>query len=284
MPHEATAILSSLDAAVSPAAVAAISSSHDAAISSSHDAAISSSHAAAASSSHDAAISSSHAAATLSSRVTALFPAGVVAADLRGNADPACLHPDEMRECRDFGAKRVADFAAGRLCARRALSELGFADFALHREPDRRPRWPESIVGSISHTDGFCVAVVAKRDAFRALGVDAEQLGRAGEDLWDLLFTPTEKARLYALPAEERGTTASIAHSAKEAYYKCQFGVTGAWLDFADVEIAFDGGLSRQGAFRVTPGRHAPPLPSGAVRGRYALAGPVVLTGLAMLR
>jgi 4'-phosphopantetheinyl transferase EntD len=229
------------------------------------------------------AVSSAHVSAVVSSRVAALFPAGVVAAELHGAADPACLHPDEMRECREFGAKRVADFAAGRLCARRALNELGIADFALHRAPDRQPRWPESIVGSISHTTGFCAAVAAKRGAFRSLGFDAEQLGRAGEDLWELLFTPTELARLHALPAGERATSASISHSAKEAYYKCQFSVTGKWLDFTDVEITFDGGLSGQGAFRVTPGRRVPPLPSGAVRGRYALAGTVVLTGLAML-
>ena len=235
------------------------------------------------SSAHIAAIKSSHDAAVLSSQGAALFPAGVVAAELLGTGDPALLHPGEARECRDFGARRVADFTAGRLCARRALSELGFAEFALHRERDLRPSWPESIVGSISHTAGICAAVVAKRGALRSLGIDAEQLGRAGQDLWELLFTPTEMARLYSLAPGERTKAASIAHSAKEAYYKCQFDVTGAWLDFTDVEIEFDGALSGQGAFRVMPGRRTPPLPPGAVRGRYALAGTVVLTGLAML-
>src|ERR1700720_856307 len=115
--------------------------------------------------------------ATLSPPLSGLFPAGVVAADLREPGDPALLLPAEARYLGRAIPKRAREFAAGRLCARPALAELGILDVAIEVGDDRQPIWPDSMVGSITHTAGFCAAVVAERRVVGALGLDREAVG-----------------------------------------------------------------------------------------------------------
>jgi len=102
--------------------------------------------------------------ADLSPTLSRLFLPGVVAADLRGPGDVKLLMPEEARYLGRAVPKRVREFAAGRLCARRALAEFGIVDFAVEVADDRQPVWPASMVGSITHTAGFCAAVAAERN------------------------------------------------------------------------------------------------------------------------
>jgi 4'-phosphopantetheinyl transferase EntD len=211
-----------------------------------------------------------------------LFAPGVVAMELRGRADTRALAPEEARECRGFAPKRVADFAAGRLCARRALEVLGYGGFALGVAEDRRPRWPIGVVGSISHTANFCAAVVVTSRNFESIGLDAERLATIDEELWPTLFTPEETAWLRSLGLD-RERAATIIFSAKEAYYKCHFGMTPTWLDFTDVVVTLPQSNAESGAFTV----HAA---SGSERraapraGRYMTCEDVIITGVAHAR
>jgi len=223
-------------------------------------------------------------AAKSSPLVAMVVPAGAFAAELRGTADAASLYPEELADCTSFGPRRLADFAAGRLCARLALAQLGFEDFPLHRNADRRPGWPAPVVGSISHTAGFCAAVAGERARFPSIGLDVEVTGRVTHDLWPLIFTPAETARLRALPDEQRSVAATIAFSAKEAYYKCQFGITGNWLDFSDVEIAVEETLLPQGSLRVVPCDAARMTLRGtSLHARYAREDRIVVTGITLV-
>jgi len=117
--------------------------------------------------------------ASLSPILAGLFPQGVVAAELREPADAALLLPEERQSCSGFGSKRLEEFAAGRVCARRALAELGIIGFPLPADDDRRPCWPRDVAGSITHTTGFCGAVVAGRDLRRS-GDDGGLRGTRG--------------------------------------------------------------------------------------------------------
>ena len=219
--------------------------------------------------------------AELSPLVSSLFPSGVVAAELHGAASVMDLHPDERFDCTTFAERRANEYAAGRLCARRALREFGFGNVPLRRDRDRRPIWPDAMVGSISHTYGYCGAVVASATGFDSVGFDAEVTGRVTEDVWPQLFTRAEIARLRALPERLRPAGATLCHSAKEAYYKCQFGVTRSWLDFTDVEIDFDAELPERGTFEVRPPRRLLSLFGVAQSGTYARADAITLTGIA---
>jgi 4'-phosphopantetheinyl transferase EntD len=175
--------------------------------------------------------------AGLSAPLSSLFPAGIVAAELRAPGDPGLLLPAEAEYLERASPKRIQEFAAGRLCARRALAEFGVHDFALRVGDDRRPIWPDFIVGSITHTAGFCAAVVAERKRFAGVGVDSEIVGHVPEDIWPSICVAQETAWLHSLAASEQAAAVTLVFAAKEAFYKCQYPITEEWLDFHDLAI-----------------------------------------------
>jgi hypothetical protein len=88
-----------------------------------------------------------------------LFPEGAACVELRAPGDVSQLFPTEETHIQAAVAKRRAEFAAGRVCARSALAELGAPLAPLGVRPDRSPDWPAGLTGSITHTQGFCGAV-----------------------------------------------------------------------------------------------------------------------------
>lgn len=205
----------------------------------------------------------------------ALLPPGIIAFETRDFRHSPALWPDERLAVSNAVPKRVEEFAAGRACARRALAELGHAPAALLRGAGRAPAWPANATGSITHSDGYCAAAVASRDAFAAIGIDAETLGRVDEAIARRICTPEEQARLSALDPERRAEAATILFSAKEAFFKCQHALGGNLNEFRNVEL-----LLEDGAFRVTLRR--PSSVSLPLEGRYAIAGGMVFTGIAL--
>ncbi len=226
-----------------------------------------------------------HNPAVLSAWIGGLFGSGVVAAELRADPDAALLYPLEAAACARFAPKRLAEYAAGRLCARRALAELGITGFPLVANADRSPRWPSTVVGSITHTDRFCAAVVAAAHVYGGIGIDAETIGRITPQIRSLIFTARENELLDALDDAERAQASTIVFSAKEAFYKCQYAVTRAWRDFHDVWVELLPPKGDRGDFII----HASPttrvtdwgfeLP---VRGRFVVDGELVLTGISV--
>jgi 4'-phosphopantetheinyl transferase EntD len=188
--------------------------------------------------------------ATLSPALSGLFPPGVVAAELRVPGDLGLLLPAEARHLGRAVPKRA--FAAGRLCARRALAEFGIVDFAVEVAADRQPVWPASMAGSITHTAGFCAAAVAERGLIAALGLDSEVVGDVKAGIWSRVCVPAETAWLRALPASQRPAAVTLIFSAKEAFYKCQYPITQERLDFQDVRVEAAWGAA-DGEFRVHP-------------------------------
>jgi enterobactin synthetase component D len=169
--------------------------------------------------------------------------------DLDGQID---LHPDEQRAVANASAKRIRHFAAGRACARAGLRSLGRGDEPVMTGDNRQPVWPAGTEGSISHTDGLCVAVVALTEdlAGRRIGVDVEQRARVRPELYRKLFTTPEIEIIEGLPIGEQADAATVAFSAKEAFYKAQYPITEAWVSFTDVRIERTHGGAR--AHRVT--------------------------------
>ena len=119
---------------------------------------------------------------------------------------------------------------------------------------DRQPLWPEGLVGSITHTAGFCAAVAARRGVLRSVGIDTEIAGSVKTELWRGICTPAEIDWLRSLPQSEQPLAATLIFSAKEAFYKCQFGLTQQRLGFQDVSIELPWGGQR-GAFAVLANR-----------------------------
>jgi 4'-phosphopantetheinyl transferase EntD len=146
------------------------------------------------------------------------------------------LFPEERSHIARAVDKRRAEFGTARVCARRALARLGFEPEPLVPSEDRAPRWPAGIVGSITHTKGYCSVVVARAEHCRSVGLDAEQDVPLAEGLIEKICTPAERAFLR----ERAAGDAIVYFAAKEAYYKCQYPLTKSYLDFQDVELEVD--------------------------------------------
>ena len=222
--------------------------------------------------------------AILSPLLAQVFPAQVVCAELRSAGDPSLLFPGETPQLGRGGPQRLPEFAAGRLCARRALAEFGFTGFPLRMNSDWRPHWPAGLSGSISHTAGICGAVVARQDQFRAIGLDMEITGQVTPEIWPTICTPEELAWLHGLPQREQTRGAALIFSAKEAFYKCQYSVTEEWLEFDDVSVDFSSTDVNAGSFTVRPCKRIMLLESAPRpwEGRFRFYGSLVVTGMVL--
>ncbi|MGA3537777.1 4'-phosphopantetheinyl transferase family protein [Micromonosporaceae bacterium DT194] len=197
------------------------------------------------------------------------------AADFTGE-----LHPAE-RACLSATAveSRRREFTAGRVCARRALSALGLpaAPVTTH---DRAPVWPPGTIGSITHTAGYCAAVVAHRHDVRALGVDAEQHRPLGEGVARLICLPEELDWCAAAPDAVHWP--SVVFSAKESVYKVWHPLAGSWLGFEEARVRPDPGAGTFTAL-LRPERHAEAAAHGIpteLTGRFVVEGGLVRTAL----
>ncbi|WP_316214626.1 4'-phosphopantetheinyl transferase [Bradyrhizobium sp. SZCCHNR2035] len=180
------------------------------------------------------------------------------------------LDPREAHCVQNAAPPRKRDFALGRRCARRALEFLGHHDAFIDSNPDRSPRWPPGLIGSITHTSGYAAAVAANETHCRAIGIDAERTGRIAPALWNSLFDSSEMEFLRSSPYAQQDALATLMFSAKEAYYKAAYPVTRRWLNFHDVHVSISG--TRFAAFEKTS--------SGltAADGRYVIDCGLVLT------
>jgi 4'-phosphopantetheinyl transferase EntD len=220
--------------------------------------------------------------ACFSPLLTSVFPPGVTGAELRITGDPSLLFPDEAQYLERAVPKRIQEFAAGRLCARRALAKLGFAHFPLQVNRDRRPHWPETVVGCITHADHICGAVVAERRQFRSIGLDVEIVGHVTQEIWPYICTKEEIDWLSALPEPQQSRCAALLFSVKETFYKCQFGVTRQWLEFCDVALETVSGVPNAGCFALKPQKQIDLLKqhSAPLSGRFQFHGNLVVTGM----
>ena len=217
--------------------------------------------------------------------IQGLFPADVVAVAMGDAGDVSALLPEEAACLGRSVPKRAQEFAAGRLCARRALLEFGVVNFPLRVGPQREPLWPEGYVGSITHTTGLCAAVVAERARFSAIGVDVEIADRVKQQLWPHICVAAEIAWLDSLPESQRVAAATLIFAAKEAFYKAQFPLVGERLDFHDVCVEASNWNGTRGACRLRPLRPLmvsafvtlPLLAQYRYKGEFVAAGVIAL-------
>jgi len=137
-------------------------------------------------------------------------------------------------------AKRRREYTAGRVLARRAATKLGLGPIEVLPREDRAPRWPEGVVGSITHTRGHVAVALARAEAFAGVGLDVEQAEPLKKRLWDMICTDEDRAMLARHEEPERSLLAKIVFSAKESAYKAQFAITEQFLGFSAMHIDLD--------------------------------------------
>jgi 4'-phosphopantetheinyl transferase EntD len=174
---------------------------------------------------------------------------------------------------------RIEQFTAGRVCSRIALGRLGVAATTpVLRGEDRAPIWPPGFVGTITHTDTWCAAAVARVEDFRSIGIDLEPATPLKESLWRRVCTPKEREWLHELPAP--GLTGKILFSAKESVYKCQYPITTNFLGFHAVEVEIGEGSFRA-VFQQQSGEFHP---GDVMSGRYLVEEGLVATACELPR
>ena len=179
-----------------------------------------------------------------------LFPEHVITEETGNEITFGEIYPEEEIYVSKAVQKRRIDFANGRICAKKALARTGINKFPLTMSKDRSPIWPDNIVGSISHTKGYCgVAIALKKDA-KSIGLDIECDNRLSKKCWYLTCTKEELRQIESLPDDMQNTLATLIFSAKECFYKCQYPISKSWSGFHDAILRTDLALE-DGKFEI---------------------------------
>lgn len=195
--------------------------------------------------------------------------------------DPPDLRPlpEEEPLIEKSVTKRRNEFVTVRYCARLALAELGQPPVPILKGDKGEPRWPDGIVGSLTHTAGFRGAAVGRRPEVRSLGIDAEPHDVLPSGVLDSVSLPEERREIEALPGGLHWDR--ILFCAKEATYKAWFPLTKRWLGFEDAHITLDldgGFVSR---ILIDPAALSGP-PLTTLRGRWSVRDGLALTAIVL--
>jgi 4'-phosphopantetheinyl transferase EntD len=164
-----------------------------------------------------------------------------IAVEAFDDAEPAPLFPGEEALVANAVPKRRHEFATGRRCARAALAQLGCPPGPLLTGPDRAPLWPDGVVGSITHTDGYRAAAVARASELSSVGIDAEPNQPLPDGVLAMIASTAEAAAVAALLDEYPAIRWDrLLFCAKECVYKAWYPLTGRWLDFHDAVVTLD--------------------------------------------
>ncbi|MEU2776252.1 4'-phosphopantetheinyl transferase superfamily protein [Streptomyces sp. NPDC007162] len=162
-----------------------------------------------------------------------ILPAAVTSAESFGDEPDAWLFPEERTALGAVGEARRSEYTTVRHCARRALGELGLAPAPLVAGVRGAPRWPEGVVGSMTHCAGYRAAATAHRSDVRALGIDAEPHAPLPDGVLEYIALPQEAAEIARLARRTPQVHWDrLLFCAKEAVYKAWFPATHSWLGF----------------------------------------------------
>jgi len=209
---------------------------------------------------------------------------GLVFAELYHDPPDLSPLPEEEELIGRAVVKRRNEFVTARHCARLAMGRLGVPESPILKGDKGEPRWPQGLVGSLTHCDGYRGAVVGRRTAVRSVGIDAEPHGVLPDGVLPAISLPAERVEIAALPAGPHWDR--ILFCAKEATYKAWFPLTERWLGFEDAHITFDvdaGGTTGTFVSRILidpATRSGPPLTE--LGGRWSVAQGLALTAIVL--
>ncbi|WP_327303698.1 4'-phosphopantetheinyl transferase superfamily protein [Streptomyces sp. NBC_01298] len=213
-----------------------------------------------------------------------LLPTAVAARGSFGHLPDSVLYEEEKALVAHGVEQRRREFATVRGCARDALAALGVPPTPILQGPRGEPRWPDGIVGSMTHGGGYQAAAVARAGDMLSVGIDAEPnepLPSAGT--LALVTLPEERewlARRQVLRPEVCWDR--LLFSAKESVYKAWFPVTRRWLDFEDALITIDPDAGTFHARLLVPGPVIDGIRLTGFSGRWTARRGLLLTAIAL--
>ncbi|MUL80021.1 4'-phosphopantetheinyl transferase [Mycolicibacterium sp. CBMA 226] len=216
--------------------------------------------------------------------LTQVLPDVVATAERYSDAVDLVPLPEEEPLIARSVAKRRNEFITVRQCAREALGQLGIGPVPILKGDKGEPCWPEGIVGSLTHCEGFRGAVVARAGEVRSVGIDAEPHGVLPKGVLGAVALPAEQSAIGTLEGDLHWDR--ILFCAKEATYKAWFPLTHRWLGFEDAHITFELDSSgSSGTFLsrilIDPAAESGP-PLTELPGRFTVSNGLVLTAISL--
>lgn len=147
--------------------------------------------------------------------------------------------------------KRKREFRAGRNAAKKAINQLDAnGDIVILAEQNRRPRWPEGFIGSITHTQGYCAAAVAKQSDYLGIGIDVEPRSPLQPETIAHICTADERQWLdQQLSVSGEDHWGKVFFCVKETLYKVFNPIHDVFLGFQEAEVELspsDGAFAAQ--------------------------------------
>jgi len=168
--------------------------------------------------------------------------------------------------------KRQAEFLAGRYCLRRAELALNGQRSEIAVGSDRAPVWPPGLAGSLSHVEGYALAIVCASGGGRSIGIDVEVLSEQLEPA-EVLNQVATARELDCLTRYLGAAQAfSLMFSAKEAIYKALYPSVRRYIEFSEVTCV--DADHQQLVFQAKPSLNA----DQRLRVSYAIEGNLVFT------
>lgn len=222
--------------------------------------------------------------ATLLSGVLPEHGQALAAAEMYTDPPELAPLPEEEPLIAKSVAKRRNEFITVRHCAREALGELGIEPVPILKGRRANRAGPTASSAASPTVRGFRGAAVARHDAIRSVGIDAEPHDVLPNGVLDAISLPGERTELQALPGGLHWDR--ILFCAKEATYKAWFPVTNRWLGFEDAHITFDiDGTGTAGGFEsrilVDPSAPSGP-PLQTLAGRWSVRDGLALTAIVL--
>ncbi|MGW0915198.1 4'-phosphopantetheinyl transferase family protein [Streptomyces sp. NPDC002784] len=212
------------------------------------------------------------------------------ARDVFGDVPAHRLFPAERELVAGAVEERVREFTTVRWAAAQCMRRLRRPPAPLLPGLFGAPRWPDGLVGSLTHCRGYRAAVVAPVSAASGIGIDAEPHAALGPGMLRRTASEKERRHLAGLRAARPCVHWDrLLFCAKEAFYKVWSPAVGRPLGFADAEVAFDAGPpdDRGGRFVVqltgqARGRSEEHAGFPALRGRWTARRGVLVTVVAV--
>ncbi|GAA4615823.1 4'-phosphopantetheinyl transferase superfamily protein [Actinoallomurus liliacearum] len=214
-----------------------------------------------------------------------LLPPEAVGEDTFDDAPATTLFPEEEALLARAVDKRRREFTTVRACARTAFARLGVAPAPLLRGERGAPIWPDGIVGSMTHCDGYRASAVARSRDVQTIGIDAEPNGPLPDGVLGAVSRPEERAWLTDLLAADSGVRWDrLLFSAKESVYKAWFPLTRRWLDFEGASITVDPEAGTFSAALTVPPPQVDGRPLTGFTGRWLVRDGLILTAISVVR
>jgi 4'-phosphopantetheinyl transferase EntD len=211
-----------------------------------------------------------------------ILPEPTAAVESFSDCPVTTLFPEEQAVIGRAAESRQKEFATGRACARAALARLGRSPGPVLPGVRGAPQWPEGVVGSITHCDGYRAAAVALIRDVVSMGVDAEPNEPLPDHgMIELIARKSERARLNELAA--RGSAVRwdrLLFSAKESVYKTWFPLARRWLDFESADVVIDPDRGTFTACLLVQGPLVGGSPLTRLNGRWLAAHGLLLTAV----